>query len=66
MLPEIQVFNVVRIEDNTFIGVMYTMKAAIALAVEYEDAWYEECRIGRGWIAGEETVAQRIANEVAR
>ena len=63
ILPERQVFEVVRIEDNTFIGVYYTWLDANELKTEYESTWNEPCRIARSYILGVETVAQRKANE---
>ena len=63
MLSERQVFEVIRIEDNCFIEVHYTMKLAVLAKLEYEINFDEQCRIGRSYITGEETVAQRNANE---
>ena len=63
MLPDRQVFQVKRIEDEALIGVCYTMKKAKDLAEEYYNAWQEECRIGRAFVPGGETVEQRNKNE---
>jgi hypothetical protein len=63
MLPDRQTFTVMRIEDNQFIAFYKTMKEAVTAKTEYEDAWNEPCRIGRCFVSGEETVAQRNANE---
>jgi len=63
MLTERQVFEVIRIEDNCFIEVHYTMKLAMIAQLEYETNFDEPCRIGRSFIMGEETVAQRNENE---
>jgi len=63
ILPDRQAFAVFRIEDNQFIRWDATMKDAMAFKKLYEDTYGEPCRIGRTFISGEETVAQRIANE---
>ena len=62
-LEDRQVFVVYRIEDNCDIVVHYTMKAAITAAEAYEEQYNEPCRIGRCFITGAETVAQRKENE---
>ena len=63
MLPDRQAFAVIRIEDNQFIQWEATMKEAVATKEAYEATYNEPCRIGRTFISGEETVAQRTANE---
>ena len=63
MLPNRQIFEVVRIEDGAFIEVHYTMKLAMLAKLEYEINFDEPCRVGRSYIMGEETIAQRNANE---
>ena len=63
MLPERQVFEVIRIKDNCFLSVHYTMKRAMIDLADFEMDYDETCRIGRSYISGEETVAQRRLNE---
>ena len=62
MLNERQVYEVIRIEDNTFIAVHYTRKEAYQAMVEYVEDFAEPCRIGVSYIMGEETVGQRNEN----
>ena len=63
MLDERQVFEVIRIEDNTFICVHYTRKAARIAKLEYELDFDEPCRIARSFICGGETISARKKND---